>query len=215
VAATSGLLPTSVVLEGSSCAFCSASDPRIRLPESARSSSCAVAISAEGRQKCPVCAVGSTRPLLMSVRVPGVLAFPSSWLTFDSGYRLGARTQARDPPGRQPRAQQAHVKFADAAVTTERPHRESPTVVDGRRAVTSARRILPGPNSASGPSRPSALRRQHELPARYLLVGAGSQSEIIVVGKEGWTCDSPATDTGAESSGARRDPDDRGRLRAA
>jgi hypothetical protein len=42
----------------------------------ARSSNCAVDISAEGRQQRAFSAVGSTCPLLMSVRVPGLLAFP-------------------------------------------------------------------------------------------------------------------------------------------
>jgi hypothetical protein len=65
----------------------------------------------------------------------GCWRFPSFWLGFVSGYRLGARRQARDPPGRQPRAQlcTAHAEFADAAVTTERPE-SYPRIVDrGRR----------------------------------------------------------------------------------
>ena len=64
------------------------------------------------------------------VRDSGVSQVPG--LTFESGYPPGARKQAQIHPAGNRVLSTAHVEFADAAVTTERPNRESPTVVEGR-----------------------------------------------------------------------------------
>jgi hypothetical protein len=92
---------------------------------------CAVAISAGDRQKCAFSAVGSSYPLLMSVRVPELLAFPK----FRAGIRQrlphGCVEASTRSTGRQSCAQPltAHAAFADAAVATKHPG-FSPRIVD-------------------------------------------------------------------------------------
>ena len=133
---------------------------------------CAVAISAEDRQKCAFSAVGSSCPLLMSVRVPELLTFPK----FRTGIRKrpphGCAEASTRSTGRQSRAQPltAHAAFADAAVATKHPG-FCPRIVDRWKDVGVPDSALPLPAPLGGLRDPS--NTQADL--RVAFQAAGSE----------------------------------------